>query len=400
LGVQYVLEGSVRRDAQRVRVTAQLIELDDQTHLWGRQFDREATDVLRIQAEIARALADEIELTLGSSRASLEQSPVFSARGYEAYDHYLRGRYFWNRRTAADFRRAIDSFRQAIRANPDDARAYAGLADTYTLMASYHYAPVDEAIPLARESALQALEIDENLGAALTSLALINETYDLDWKTAGDRFRRAIALEPNYATAHHWYAEYLGYQGRFDEAFAEMTLARALDPRSIIMAIDQGYLLYYARRYDGAIEQLRSVLAIEPDIPRAIGGLVGAYIQQGKLSEALTQTQRWQQIDAGPFPWACAAHIYGRLGEREKAGHALLEVEERSERLHQDPHGVRALSLLGMGREEEAFAELQGLCKEHPQDLLTLRVDPSSIPCVTIRGSASWSRCIHQDAGS
>lgn len=214
LGVQYALEGSVRRDGQRVRVTAQLIHLKDQTHLWARQFDREATDVLLIQSDIARAIADEIELTLGASRASLERSPVFSARGYEAYDHYLRGRYFWNTRTQDGFRRALESFQLAIEANPEDARAYAGLADTYTLMGAYQYAPVAEVIPRARDAALQALEIDENLGAALTSLALINASYDLDWKTAEDRFRRAIELEPNYATAHHWYAEYLGYEGR------------------------------------------------------------------------------------------------------------------------------------------------------------------------------------------
>jgi len=380
LGVQYVLEGSVRRDGQRVRVTAQLIHLKDQTHLWARQFDREATDVLLIQSDIARAIADEIELTLGASRASLERSPVFSTRGYEAYDLYLRGRYFWNKRTADGFRRALESFRLAIEANPEDARAYAGLADTYTLMGLYQYAPLAEAIPRAREAALKALEIDENLGAALTSLAQINLNYDLDWKTAGDRFRRAIELEPNYATAHHWYAEYLGSEGRFDEAFAEITLARKLDPRSIIMAVDHAYLLLYARRYDDAIEQFRAALAVEPRFGRAIGGIIGAYVQQGRFTEALAEAQRWQELDDGPWPWSALGAIYARLGEREKAQQALRKMEEACRRLNQDPRGLRWGWLLAMDRKDEAIALMLEVCEENPQAFIGLKIDPGYDP--------------------
>jgi len=400
LGVQYVLEGSVRRDGQRVRVTAQLIHVDDQTHLWARQFDREATDILLIQSDIARAIADEIELSLGASRASLERSPVFSARGYEAYDHYLRGRYFWNTRTPDGFRRALESFRLAVEANPEDARSFAGLADTYTLMGAYQYAPMEEVIPRARDAALQALEIDENLGPALTSLALINASYDLDWKTAEDRFRRAIELEPNYATAHHWYAEYLGYEGRFDEAFAEIALARKLDPHSIIMAIDQAYLLYYARRYDSAIEQFRAVLAAEPRFGRAIGGIIGAYLQQGRLSEALSEARRWQQFEQGPWPWADEAHVYGRLGEKEKSEQALEKMEEASRILHLDPRGMRVFSYLGMGRKAEAMTLLQEACEEHPQELISAGVDPSLDP---LRDDPRFSElvlCAHRGAGA
>jgi TolB-like protein/DNA-binding winged helix-turn-helix (wHTH) protein/Tfp pilus assembly protein PilF len=399
LGVQYALEGSVRRDGQRVRVTAQLIHLKDQTHLWARQFDREATDVLLIQSDIARAIADEIELTLGASRASLERSPVFSARGYEAYDHYLRGRYFWNTRTQDGFRRALESFQLAIEANPEDARAYAGLADTYTLMGAYQYAPVAEVIPRARDAALQALEIDENLGAALTSLALINASYDLDWKTAEDRFRRAIELEPNYATAHHWYAEYLGYEGRFDEAFAEIALARKLDPRSIIMAVDHGYLLHYARRDDSAIEQFRAVLAVEPRFGRAIGGLIGSYVQQGRFSEALAEARRWQQFDQGPWPWAAVCGIYARLGEREKSRQALQKTEEACRRLNQDSRGLRAGWLLGMGLEDEAIALMLEVCEEYPQGFITLKVEPGFDPLRDHPRFEELVRCVHRNAG-
>ena len=399
LGVEYVLEGSVRRDGQRVRVTAQLIQLKDQTHLWARQFDREATDVLRIQADIARAIAEEIELTLGASRASLERSPVFSARGYEAYDQYLRGRYFWNKRTADGFRRALEFFQKAIDANPEDARAYAGLADTYTLMGAYQYAPPEEMIPLAREAALKALDIDENLGPAITSLALINASYDLDWKTAEGRFRRAIELEPNYATAHHWYAEYLGYEARFDEAFAEIALARQLDPRSIIMAIDHAYLLHYARRYDSAIEQFRAVLAVEPHFPRAIGGIIGTYVQAGRLSEALAEVLRWQQFDPSPSPWAAATLVYGRLGEREKAREALQKAEELCRRLQQDPGVPHSLYLLGLGRKEELIALLQETCRTHPQGLISLKVEPQYDLLRDDPRFGELLRCVHRGAG-
>jgi tetratricopeptide (TPR) repeat protein len=174
--------------------------------------------------------------------------------------------------------------------------------------------------------------------------------YDLDWKTAGDRFRRAIELEPNYATAHHWYAEYLGSEGRFDEAFAEITLARKLDPRSIIMAVDHAYLLLYARRYDDAIEQFRAALAVEPRFGRAIGGIIGAYVQQGRFTEALAEAQRWQELDDGPWPWSALGAIYARLGEREKAQQALRKMEEACRRLNQDPRGLRWGWLLAMDR--------------------------------------------------
>jgi len=381
LGVHYVLEGSVRRDGQRVRVTAQLIHLEDQTHVWARQFDREAADVLNIQSDIARAIADEIELTLGASRASLERSPVFSARGYEAYDHYLRGRYFWNKRTEDGFRRAIEAFRQAIEANPEDARACAGLADTYALMGTWGFAPAEEVFPQARAAALKALDIDERLGAAHTSLALINEMYDLDWKTAEARFRRAIELEPNYATAHHWYAEYLGYLGRFDEAFAEINLARKLDPHSFIMATDHAYLLLYARRYDRAIEQFRAVLATHPYFGRAMGGLIGAYAYGGRFSEALAETQRWMQIDdRGPWPWAAAAHVYACRGDRARAQQALQKVEESCRRLEMDPDGLSVLTWIALGFKEEALAQMQKTCEQHPQALITLKVEPALDP--------------------
>lgn len=379
LGVQYVLEGSIRRDSRdprRVRITAQLIELKGQTHLWARQFDREDTDVLRIQEEIARSITDQIGPFLGEPRRKIERAPAFSNREYEAYEHYLRGRYFWSQRNSADFQRAVESFQRAIATNPDDARFHAALADTYTLMGTYGYVPERDIFPKARAAALKALEIDDDLAAAHTSLALINEMFDMDYPTAEGRFKRAIELEPNYATAHHWYAEFLGYQGRSDEALAEIAVARRLDPRSLIMAVDHGYILTWARQYDRAIEEFQAALAMKPRFPRAMGGLIGAYVNQGRLAEALEEARRWRRFDASMWPWLAEVYVLGRLGEMEQAEEALRHMEEAARRQNQDLSGPRSFAYLGMHRREEVLDMMQESCEKYPWRLIGIRVEP------------------------
>jgi TolB-like protein/DNA-binding winged helix-turn-helix (wHTH) protein/Tfp pilus assembly protein PilF len=394
LGVQYVLEGSVRRNARRVRITAQLIEVKDQAHLWAQQYDREQTDVLQVQEEIAQAISNQIEVALGPLAPRPALKPTLSEREYEAYEQYLRGRYFWNKRTAEDFKRAVESFQLAVAADPRDARAYAGLADTYALMGTYHAAPREEVVPKARNAALKALEIDPNLAAALPALALVNEFFDLDWQTAEARFKRAIELDPNYATAHHWYAELLGFEGRMDEALRESAIAMKLDPRSLIIATDRAYLFMYARQWERAEEQFRAVLAVDPNFPRAMG-IVGVYINQGRYEEALAENRRWQRIDSGPFPWAAEANIHGRLGQMEEARAALREVEKVCRRGNYEASGPRLLAYLGMGLKEEAMATLQERCKEDRSVLLHVKVNPDLDP---LRGDPRFDdliRCIH-----
>lgn len=246
LGVQYVLEGSVRRDSGNVRITAQLIQLKDQTHVWARQYDRELKNLLAVQAEIAQEVGDEITLTLGDQRpatAAHHAAVTHAPTSYDAYDLYLEGRYFWNQRTNAGFKQAAAYFQQAIAKDPNYAQAYAGLADTFGLMSTWYMVPQGEFMPKARAAALKALELDETLAEAHTSLALIAENYDYDWRTAEKEFRRAIQLNPDYPTAHQWYAECLAWQGRFDEAFAESERARRLDPMSLIIASDYTKIL-------------------------------------------------------------------------------------------------------------------------------------------------------------
>jgi TolB-like protein/DNA-binding winged helix-turn-helix (wHTH) protein len=394
LGVRYVLEGSVRRDGEHVRITAQLIRVADQTHLWAREYDRDKTDILRVQQEIAEAIADRIEVTLDQARSPGAAPVTLSPQDYEAHDLYLRGRHSWNERTQAGFERALESFQQAIARNPAEAVAYAGLADTYTLMGTYGLASQAESVPKAREAALKALELDPDLAAAHTSLALVNEVFDWDWQTAGERFRRAIDLDPNYATAHHWYAEYLGFQGRFEEALAESEQARQLDPLSRIIAADRGAILYYARQYDRAIEQLRAVLAAEPESNRA-HLIVSCYAANRQLDEALEQLKTWKIDEVGPWVPAFTAYVYGRMGRSEDARRAALAIETANPSWKGDRLQVRAIADVGMGLKDEAFDALQQACGKHLSTLVDLKVDPIYDPLRDDPRFQDLLRCVH-----
>ena len=374
LGVQYVLEGSVRRDADKVRISAQLIQMSDQTHVWARQYDRELSNLLALQGEIAKEIAREIKLTLGDPKRSdsAAQLPL-SPNAYAAYDLYLKGRYFWNKRTPQGFERAVECFQQALEKDPGYARAYAGLADSYALMSEYDMVPPKVQMPKARAAARRAVELDEKLSEAHASLAMIAQNYDWDWNTAEKEYRRAIELDPNYATAHHWYAEYLALVGRFDEAFVEIDRARQLDPLSLIIATDRGAILYFSRQYDPAIEQFRAVLDMEPNFPRA-HMLVFAYVEKGMYAEALADVEKWQRSDDNPWSWMMLAYVYGRSGQQVKAGAALKELEKSSRRGKVGPLSI-AVAYIGMGDKEKAIAWLEKAYAEHSIST-ALKVDP------------------------
>jgi len=371
LGVQYVLEGSVRRDSDKVRVSAQLIELKDQTHLWARQYDRELTNLLGLQGEIALEIADEIQVALGDHRPlDSAHQPALSPSEYEAYDLYLKGRYFWNKRTPEGFKEAIKFFQQAIAKDPNYARAYAGLADCYALLPGYRVSPPTEYLPKARAAALKALQLDDRLAEAHTSLALITENYDWDWQTAEKEYRQAIELDPNYATAHHWYAEYLTWEGHFDEALRESERARQLDPLSLIIAADNGMILYYSRQYDRAEKQLNAVLEMEPNFPRA-HMVRNVYVEKGQFAEALADIEKYTPEDT---PWDLA-YVFGRFGHLAEAKRALEKVEQLNHRQSVDPAAL-AWAHVGMGNKDQAFAWLQRAYLRHSNILTTLKVEP------------------------
>jgi TolB-like protein/DNA-binding winged helix-turn-helix (wHTH) protein/Flp pilus assembly protein TadD len=377
LGVQYVLEGSVRRDSDKVRITAQLIQMKDQTHLWARQYDRELSHLLALQGEIAQEIAQEIPVILGKNHAPIGTAPqpALAPNAYEAYDLYLKGQYFWNKRTVEGFQRAIDYFQQALVKDPSYARAYAGLADSYVLISGYSGVPQAEFMPKARAAALRALELDDNLPEAHAALALIVQNYDWDWQTAGKEFRRAIQLNPNYATAHHWYAEHLAFLGRFDEALHEGERASQLDPLSLIIAADQGVILYYSRQYDRAIEQFRAVLDMDPGFSRA-GMMTQAYVEKGLFKDALAfMESRRRLAEDGPWTWGTLAYVYGRAGQPVQARRALVKLEELNRHQQLDP-GPLLAAYIGMGDKEQSFAWLEKAYSQHSNVLTALKVEP------------------------
>jgi TolB-like protein/DNA-binding winged helix-turn-helix (wHTH) protein len=376
LGVQYVLEGSVRREADKVRITAQLIQLQDQTHLFSREYDRQLTSVLAVQGEIAQEISDEIQSALNPRSAGGQPAVNIPAapKSYEAYDDYLKGRYFWNKRTVAGFKEAANNFQLSVANDPGYARSYAGLADTYALIAEYNVAPPDEVIPKARAAALKALSLDDQLAEAHASLALIAQNYDWDWPTAEKEFRRAIELDPNYATGHHWYAEHLAFEGRFDEAFAEMNRALKLDPLSLIMKADQGMFLYYSRQYDRAIAQMHEVLEMDPDFSRA-HMIVFSYLESGKMDEALAEIGSWKGAQFGFWTPSLEVEVYTRANRPGEARRAMEELKQSAAKRDVDPVAfVRAY--IALKDYESAFVWLTAAVARHSPTLTSLKVDP------------------------
>jgi tetratricopeptide (TPR) repeat protein len=392
--VQYVLEGSVRRDSGRVRIAAQLIQLRDQTHLWTREYDRDLSDVFALQGEIAREIADQIQLTLGhihEAAGPVSQS-AGSAKAFEAYDLYLKGRYSWNKRTQEGLQQAVEYFQQAINKDPAYARAYAGLAESYALMGGYTGLPPKEFMAKARAAARRALELDEQLPEAHTALAVIAQNYDWDWQTAEKEYRRAIQLDPNYATGHHWYAECLALQGRFDEAFSEIGIARKLDPLSLIIATDYGAILYFSRQYDRAIEQFRSVLEIEPDFPRA-HMLAWAYAQKGLFADALADAEaQGGHREDNPWSWAVIAYISGRSGDRARANSALERLQNVKRHRAVDSLCF-TVAYIGLGNNDEALLWLEKAYQEHSNSLTAIKVDPTYDP---LRGAPRFQEFLRR----
>lgn len=365
------------RDGSNVRIDAQFIQVKDQSHLWAHHYDRELHGMLALQAEIAQEIADEIELTLGSQKpqASVHQA-VPSPSAYQAYDLYLRGLYFWNLRTVEGFRQAINYFEQAAEKDPNYARPYAGVAGAYALMGGYSGVPEPAFMAKARAAAQRALNLDDTLPEAHTALGLIVQNYDHDWQAAEKEFRRAIELNPNYSTAHHWYAEHLVLRGRFDEGFAEIERARQLDPLSLIIVADKGAFLYYSRQYDRSIEQLRGVLEMDPNFSRA-HMITLPYIQKGMFPEALAVNAR--QPEYSPYYWSVWGEIEARSGHVQEALRAVKHLTDLDRRQQVDA-GCFVVLYLSMGREDQAFAWLEKSYAQHSNIMSTLKVDPRFDP--------------------
>ena len=373
LNVQYVLEGSVRRESERVRITAQLIQVKDQTHVWARQYDRELKDLLPLEGEVAHEIAEEIRLTFDSRKEAGSQSAP--PQSFEGYDLYLKGLYFFNKRTPGDLQQAIQYFQQAATKGAPYAPAYAGVAKGYAILSAYSGQPDSEFMPKARAAAAKALEIDPGSSEAHTALALIVQNHDWDWQMSEKEFRRAIELNPNDATAHHWYAEHLTWRGRFKEALEESERAHQLDPLSLIIAADNGAILYFSRNYDAAIEKWRSVQDMDPVFMRA-HLIEGAYVEKGMFAEALADNEKVRPTisDSAYFAWR--AYILGRSGQITEAHAAIHQLVESEKTSPVDPIAF-AQAFAGIGDKDHALAWLEKAYAQHSNGLTSLKVDPA-----------------------
>jgi TolB-like protein/Flp pilus assembly protein TadD len=359
LGVSNILEGSVQKTADRVRVTVQLLNAATDAHLWGETYDRNLTDVFAAESDIARAIAATLQAKLtGSEQDALTARPTENA---EAHQLYLRGRYFWNKRTGADLKKSIDYFNQAIDKDPNYALAYAGLADTYVLFSAYAEGSPKDSLPQAKAAAKKALELDSTLGEAHASLAQALLAYDLNFAEAKREFRRAIELNPNYATAHHWYAEsVLVPLGQFEDAIAEAKRALELDPLSLVINTDVGTILTSARRYDQAIEQLRRTVEMDPSFYYAHWTLGDALEMKGRNEEAIAEYQKAIALNDDPLPRALLGHLYAKTGRKDEALQILRQLRELrvSKERYVSPFNL-ALIHIGLGQKNEAIQLLE-----------------------------------------
>ena len=380
LGVQYVLEGSVRRDSEKVRINAKLLQVGSQSDVWSHEYDRELTSLLSLQEEISQEISSEIRATLGGPKSNLPAvNPSNNQPNYAAYDLYLRGLFFWNKRTIQGFQQAIRYFQQAIAKDPNYAPAYAGMASAYTLLTSYSLAPTSVYMPKARAAALRALELDERLPEAHVALALIVENYDWDWATAEKEYLRGIELNPNYATGHQWYAEFLTWRGRFDEALRQAELARKLDPLSLIIATDRASVYYYSRQYDQSIQKFAEIIEMDPNFPRA-HMILSAYVETHQYDVALADLVKWHAL-TGDSAAASSnlAFVYGRCGETEKARRELQHIEEINAKEPVDPSAF-VLANLGLGNNDQAMLWLEKAYSQHSNIITTLKVNPALDP--------------------
>src|ERR1700677_2027520 len=331
LNVDAVVEGTVLRAGDQVRITAQLIDASTDKHIWSQSYEGELRDTLALQDRVARSIAEQIKISL----TPREQAALKSATAVnpEAYESYLKGRYFWDKRTADGLKVALAYFNQAIEEDPNYAQAYSGLADTYALLGDWQYAVMTpaEAYPKAKAAALKAVELDSSLGEAHNSLAFALDGFDWNLDSGGKEFRRAIDLNPGYATAHHWYAWHLALLGRFDEALAEMKKAESVDPLSLIINADVAELLVLAHSYDESMRQSRKTIEMDPNFAMAHNQLGQAYLQQHMYKEAIAELQKAVQLSAGsPTCIANLARAYALSGQRNAAVKLLSDLKTSS----------------------------------------------------------------------
>ncbi len=376
LGVATVLEGSVRRAANRVRITAELVNVADGYRLWSERYDRTVDDVFAIQDEIAGAIANVLEAKLLGAPKAYAQEPARKGDP-KAYEHYLRGRHLWNQRSASALERSVEEFKAALAIDAGHAPAQAGIADSYVILGVYSHRPPDEVMPKAKMAAEQALAIDGSLAEAHTALACVRALFEWDWAAADALFRRAIAYNPQYATAHQWYAmNCLVPTGRFDDARAELDRALALDPLSLAVHISVGLHHFYARDLAAAAAALRATLKLNAEFGAAHYFLGHVLMAMGQCDDAIAPLERAVTLqEESPETVAALATAHALAYHRAHAEAGLADLERLAKESYVSP-ALLAQIHLGLGNHEAALERLEEAGERRAADVVWLKVHP------------------------
>ena len=377
LKVDAVIEGTVLRAGNKIRITAQLVDASTDRHLWAQSYEGDLGNTLALQNNVARDVASQIQIKLSTQeRVALRTGRTVDAEAHEAY---LKGRFFWNKRTGDDLKRAVEFFDAAIARDPNYAQAYSGLADSYALMGDWEYGVLKpgEALPKARAAATKALALDNTLSEAHTSLAFALDLFDWDWGSAEREFKSAIVLNPNYATAHQWYAWHLATLGRNSEAIEEVKKAESLDPLSLIISADMADILLMARRFDESVGQSRKTLEMDSRFAVAHYELGQALTQQHQFPAAIEELERAISFSGGNQTFQSnLAYVYALAGKKEKAKELLAKLIHPSNG-SLNPAEV-ALVYVGLGDNGQAMVWLEKAYQErfNPSVLLRPSFDP------------------------
>jgi len=376
LNVDAVVEGTVLRVGSRVRITAELVRVSTDRHLWAETYESQMGDVLALQNRVSSAIVNEIRINLTpEDRERLAKTPAVSP---DAYENYLKGLYYWNKRSDENLTRAIGYFERAAHQDPQYALAYAGLSDCYAIISAEIFGTMaaSEAAPKAKAAALHALDVDPTLAEADTSLATVKFNYDWDWSGASEGFERAIGLNPSYATAYQRYSLYLMAMGQVQDSFAQIQKARQLDPLSISINFSLGWRLYMARQYDRAIAQLRDTLEMDPsyELPHLVVGQ--AYEQKGDFASAIPELRKAVELShATPLMVSALAHAYARAGDKTEAEKLLAELVAESNKQYVSPYYL-AVVYVGLGRDQQAMDWLEKAFADRSNGLVFLKVEP------------------------
>lgn len=372
LNVQAILNGRFAQRADRLTLTLELVDAQTENVIWSEQYDRKQAEILGLESEIARDVTQKLKMKMSGAE---EQKLAKDTANAEAYQLYLKGLFYWNQRTAESLKKSVEYFNEAIEKDPNYALAYAGLANAYQLIPAYQAGSPNEYSVKARAAATKALQIDETLAQAHAALAVVLWGYDWSFEEANREFRRAIELDPNYATAHQWYGENLAMMGRFDEAIVQFKRAIDLDPLSTIINADLGEVYTWARQYDNAIDQLRKTIEMDQSFYYAHLHLGMAYELKGSYPQAIAEYQKARALGDDPFVLASLGHAYANSGKRDEALKILDQLKEISKQRYVGEYSFAVL-YAGLGDRDQAFQWLEKGYQNRTSHMNWIKVDP------------------------